>query len=91
MNESEARALNRAAEFLPQTTDDEKPAIRIGDALVFVYVTVADNGRPILAVTVDTEDVSDDSGVAASSEVLVGFGIAEGDVRTRLVADASGA
>lgn len=43
--------LNMDAEFLPQTTDDERPAIRIGDALVFVYYQ-----EGVLRVTVDTED-----------------------------------
>lgn len=45
--------ITRTAEFLPQTTDDERPAVRIAGALVFVYVDSAG----ALRVTVDTETV----------------------------------
>lgn len=43
--------INRAAEFLPQTSDEELPAVRIGDVLVFVY-----RQGGVLRVSVDTED-----------------------------------
>jgi hypothetical protein len=58
MTEAEADQINCAAEFLPQTTDDEKPAVRIGDLLVFVYVAPDAAGRPVLRLTVDTEDAA---------------------------------
>lgn len=48
--------LNHAATFLPATNDDEYPAVRIGDALVFVYLN--QEGR--LVITVDTEDFDPD-------------------------------
>lgn len=53
-------AVNRAATFLPQTTEDEKPALRVGDALVFAYITEDDGGNLILRVTVDLDDVEGD-------------------------------
>jgi hypothetical protein len=53
-------ALNRAAEFLPMTKEDELPAVRIGDALVFVYLER--EGR--LRITVDTEDMDPSSSEA---------------------------
>lgn len=44
MNANQARAYNLAAEFLPADPDDadSQPAIRIGGALVFVYVDTDD-------------------------------------------------
>ncbi|MEV1294895.1 hypothetical protein [Pseudonocardia sp. NPDC049635] len=47
--------LNRAARFLPQTSDDERPAVRVGDALVSVYWKPG----PLLQVTIDTSDLAD--------------------------------
>lgn len=47
----EADAVNRGATFLPRTTEDELPAVRIGGMLVVVYVR--EDGT--LCVTVDTE------------------------------------
>jgi hypothetical protein len=46
-----ADELNRAAEFLPQTTEDERPAVRIAGILVFAYIDSAG----ALRVTVGTE------------------------------------
>lgn len=73
MNESEARALNRAAQFLPPATDEEKPAVRIGGALVYVGVDVDYDGAPILMVGVDTEDTVSNSGAAADGELRARF------------------
>lgn len=47
--------LNRAAEFLPQTSDDQLPAVRVGDALVFAYWS--DDGA--LHVSIDTTDLGE--------------------------------
>lgn len=58
MNESEATALNRAAQFFPLTDDDnELPAVRIGGALVFIYVEADESGEPMLTVSIDTEEM----------------------------------
>jgi hypothetical protein len=46
--------VNMAAEFLPQRNEDEKPALRVGDALIFGYFD--EDGT--LCVTVDSEDVA---------------------------------
>lgn len=43
--------MEAPVEFLPQRTEDERPAVRVGDALVFVYMQ---DGT--LRITVDTED-----------------------------------
>lgn len=48
--EQAERKINEAAEFLPQATADEKPAMRVGGALVFAYV---ENGRLVVSVDVD--------------------------------------
>ena len=40
------------SEFLPATSEDERPAVRVGGVLVFVYQD--DDGT--VRVTVDTED-----------------------------------
>ena len=44
--------LNRDAQFLPQTNDDERPALRVGEVLVSVYWKPG----PLLRVALDTSD-----------------------------------
>lgn len=60
MDQQQADALNRAAQFHPRTTDDELPAIEVGGALVLVYVKPSPSGRPVLVITLDTETVAPD-------------------------------
>ncbi|MBC3189468.1 hypothetical protein H7X46_00085 [Pseudonocardia sp. C8] len=47
--------LNREAQFLPQTSDDERPALRVGGVLVSVYWTPG----PQLRVAIDTSDLAE--------------------------------
>lgn len=47
-------AINRAATFHPQTTPDEKPAVRLGKILVFTYLD-EDGG---LRVSVDLDETT---------------------------------
>lgn len=47
--------LNRGAQFLPQTNDDERPALRVGDVLVSVYWEPG----PLLRVAIDTSDLAE--------------------------------
>ena len=56
---SEITDLNLSAEFLPQRNADERPAIRVADALVFAYMTEDDCGNIILRVTIDLDDVEE--------------------------------
>lgn len=53
--------VNQAAEFLAMTNEDERPAIRVADVLVFAYLTEDDGGNVILRVTVDVDDVEPDA------------------------------
>ncbi|AEA28898.1 hypothetical protein Psed_6827 (plasmid) [Pseudonocardia dioxanivorans CB1190] len=46
--------LNRDAQFLPQTTDDQRPALRVGDVLVCAYWKPG----PLLQVSIDTSDLA---------------------------------
>lgn len=46
--------MSDAAQFLPQRNDDERPAVQVGEVLVFVYTDEDETVR----VTVDTEDVT---------------------------------
>jgi hypothetical protein len=57
----EAEWVNRSAQFLPQRTDDDRPAIRIGGALVLAYFD--DDGE--LTVNIVTEDVEQFGGPEA--------------------------
>lgn len=52
--------VNRAAEFLPQTSDDELPAVRVADALIFAYWKDG-----ILRVSIDTSDIAECPGCVA--------------------------
>ena len=78
MNKDQAQAINRAAEFLPQQTDDQRPAIRVGGALVFGYVKVSDAGRPVLVVTVDTTDAGN-SAIATDNMIAVEVNVNDSD------------
>lgn len=71
MNESEATALNRAAQFEPQITDDELPVVHIGDALVFIYAEADENGRARLCISVNTESVTPGSPLTVDGGVCV--------------------
>ncbi|BBG05809.1 MULTISPECIES: hypothetical protein [Pseudonocardia] len=46
--------LNRDAQFLPQTTDDQRPALRVGDVLVSAYWQPG----PLLRISIDTTDLA---------------------------------
>lgn len=46
--------VNEDAELLPQRNDDERPAVRVGGALVFAYWDAG-----VLRVSIDTSDVDD--------------------------------
>ncbi|MFP5070945.1 hypothetical protein ACLFMI_14945 [Pseudonocardia nantongensis] len=48
--------LNRSAQFLPQTSDDERPALRVGEVLVSVYWKPG----PLLRVAIDTSDLAEE-------------------------------
>lgn len=76
MDQQQADALNRAADFMPAIRiGDALPAIRIGDALVFVYVKPSPSGRPVLRVTVDMDDVTSASAIAEDDHVHIELGI----------------
>jgi len=68
---SHTTRINQTAEFLPQTNDDERPALRVNDALVFAYLTEDDGGNVVLRVTVDLDDVELD-GAPLGVQVAVG-------------------
>lgn len=63
--------INRAARFLPQTSDDERPAVRVGDALVSVYWKPG----PLLQVTIDTTDLADQFPDNPPLQVVVNNGV----------------
>ena len=46
--------LNRDAQFLPQTTDDQRPALRVGDVLVSAYWQPG----PLLRISIATTDLA---------------------------------
>lgn len=57
-------SCNRAAEFLPARSPDQRPALRVGDAQVSVYWEVG-----VLRVTIDTADVDTPGDCAVWVEV----------------------
>lgn len=54
MTETRYDQLNRGAQFLPQTTDDQRPALRVGDVLVCAYWQPG----PLLRISIDTTDLA---------------------------------
>jgi hypothetical protein len=44
--------MSADVQFLPQRNEDERPAVQVGDVLIFTYVDADGTVR----VTVDTED-----------------------------------
>jgi hypothetical protein len=79
----DSRPVNEAAEFLPQRNENELPAVRIGDALIFMYWT--EDGD--LRVTVDTEDadaqipvrIMVNSATVWEGDALPGGGVVDAD------------
>lgn len=75
--------LNRGAQFLPQTSDDERPALRVGGVLVSVYWTPG----PLLRVAIDTSDLAEQFPDNPPMQVALNDGL----VYRRPVPDSGGA
>jgi hypothetical protein len=71
--ETTEERLNQAAEFLPQTTADERPALRVGGALVIAHWKGGE-----LVVNVVTEEVPDELG--GPGECTVRIAVNDGDL-----------
>lgn len=69
MDQRQADAINRAAQFHPMGTNDEHPGFIIGGARVFAYYTTTPSGRPELVIGLDTAGRTVDPAVLAGGRL----------------------